>query len=260
LGVELSAMTASRRALIAIVAAVAVLLTAALATGFISEGLRLAVLLVVCSLIAVVAVLLPESARKSMKTPVGAFVAAVGVLALFIQTNPSDRTNPTTEKTNTQYLADLVRKGPFTETLPAPLVAGSLSDVRIADPSSAQKIDAVQLEITIDPTRAEDLGGLELQSFAHMETYSTREEAARRASQSLDDLRRRYQGTVSGKAESFCVDGGSGGDFWTCAGVRDFVYAEVTISPAPNATLPFATGTVGAMLRYVDRQTDPATV
>jgi hypothetical protein len=33
----------------------------------------------------------------------------------------------------------------------------------------------------------------------------------------------------------------------------------VTIAPAPNANLPFATGIVGAMLRYADRQTDLAT-
>jgi hypothetical protein len=191
---------------------------------------------------------------------VGAFVAAVGVLAIFIQTSPENQAGkPAKDNTNTQYLADLVRKGPFTETLPSPLVAGSLRDVGIADPSSAQKIDAVELEIKIDPAKAKDFGGLELQTFAHMEVYSTREEAARRGGASLDDLRRRYQGTVSGTAEKFCVDGGSGGDFWTCAGVRDFVYAEVTVSPAPNANLPFATGTVGAMLRYADRQTDLAT-
>ena len=255
-------MSIRRKVLIAAVTGLAILLTAALAARVISETWRVAVLLVICVLIAVVASLLPESVRKNMKTPVAAFVAAVGVLAIFIQTSPDNQVaKPEKDNTNTQYLADLVRKGPFTEALPPPLVAGSLLDVRIADPSSAQKIDAVQLEIKIDPVKAKDFPGLDLQTFAHMEVYSTREEAARRGSVSLDDLRRRYQGTVSGTAENFCVDGGGGvgGDFWTCAGVRDFVYAEVTLSPAPNANLPFATGTVGAILRYADRQTDLAT-
>jgi hypothetical protein len=259
-GLEPGVVTVRRKALVATLAGVAILLTAALAANLISETWRVAVLLVICLLIAAVASLLPESVRKNMKTPVGAFVAAVGVLAIFLQTNPDNQAaKPANDNTNTQYLADLVRKGPFTEPLPSPLVAGSLLDVRIADPSSAKKIDAVQLEIKIDPVKAKDFGGLDLQSFAHMEVYSTREEAARRGSASLDDLRRRYQGTVSGTAENFCVDGGNGGDFWTCAGVRDFVYVETTISPAPNANLPFATGTVGAMLRYADRQTDLAT-
>jgi hypothetical protein len=157
------------------------------------------------------------------------------------------------ESVNPQYLADLVRKGPFTESLPSPLVPGDLEDVNIADPSATGKLDAVQLAVTLDPVAADSPP--ELQTFAHMEVYPTRDDASRRGASSLEDLRKRYGGDVNGTAQSFCIDGGSAGDFWTCAGVRDFVYAEVTISPAPNANLPIATGTVGAMLRYAERQT-----
>jgi hypothetical protein len=161
------------------------------------------------------------------------------------------------EKTDPQYLADLVRKGPFTEELPSPLVSGALSDVRIADSSATGRLDAVQVEVTSDPALADSFP--DLQVFAHLETYSTSDDAAQRGESSLTDLRRRYGGDVDGTAESFCIDGGSAGNFWTCAGVRDFVYAEVTVTPAPNAILPMATGTVGAMLRYADRQARLAT-
>jgi hypothetical protein len=158
-----------------------------------------------------------------------------------------------TDSVNPQYLADLVRKGPFAESLPAPLLPGDLEDVKIADPGATGKLDAVQLAVTLDPVAANSFP--DLQTFAHMEVYPTRDDASQRGTTSLEDLRRRYGGDVDGTAQSFCIDGGSAGDFWTCAGVRDFVYAEVTISPAPNATLPIATGTVGAMLRYAERQT-----
>jgi hypothetical protein len=250
-------MTSDRKTLIAVVAGAAVLLTIALATRVVPAGWRVAVLVVVCLLIAAVATLLPEHVRRNLRTPAAAFVAAMGVLAIFIQTSPQQQA--TEERTNTRYLADLIRKGPFTETLPSPLVAGVLDEVRIADPGAARKVDATELEIRVDPVKGQESGVLDLQSFAHLEVYPTRAEAARRGGASLEELKRRYDGGVRGGPESFCVHGGTTGDFWTCASVRDFVYAEVTVSPAPNANLPFATGTLGALLRYADRQTDLAT-
>jgi hypothetical protein len=89
--------------------------------------------------------------------------------------------------------------------------------------------------------------------------YPTRAEAAARGGASLEELKLRYDGGVRGGPESFCVDGGGAGDFWTCASVRGFVYAEATVSPAPNANLPYATGIIRSLLRYADRQTDLAT-
>ena len=250
-------MTSDRKTLIAVVAGAAVLLTIALATRVVPAGWRVAVLVVVCLLIAVVATLLPEHVRRNLRTPVAAFVAAMGVLAIFVQTSPEQQAAG--EQTNTRYLAELIRRGPFTETLPDPLVAGALDEVRIAEPSAARNLSATKVEIEIDPARATDAGARELQTFAHLEVYPTRAEAAGRGGASLEELKRRYDGGVRGGPESFCVYGGGAGDFWTCASVRGFVYAEATVSPAPNATLPYATGIIGALLRYADRQTDLAT-
>jgi hypothetical protein len=257
LGLE---VTVSRKVFIAAGAAAAILLTGALAARFIHGYWRFAAFVVICLLIALVTWLLPASVRKDLKTPVGAFVAAVSVLAILVQTNPNNHEQKSEEaKTNTQYLADLVRKGPFTETLPSPLEAGSLRDAYVADPSSAQKLNAVELRIAINPVKAKAIGGLDLKSFAHMEVYPTREAAARRGNASLNDLRQRYGGTVTGTAENFCMDGGRGGDFWTCAGIRDYVYAEVTISPAAQCHPLVRHRNTGAMLRYADRQIDLAT-
>jgi hypothetical protein len=90
-----------------------------------------------------------------------------------------------------------------------------------------------------------------------MEVYPTEGDARTRGGDSMKALTARYEtGIDRGTPEGFCVDGGM---FWTCAGVRGFLYAEVTVSPNPNAYLPFTTETVGALLRYGDRMTKLAT-
>lgn len=184
----------------------------------------------------------------------GAFVATIGVLSIFLQPSSNEATR--SPRTNPYYLAELLRRGPFTEQLGAPLIPDGLAAVRIADASSAKKLTAVQLKIRVDHNGPNDPWS-ELQIFAHIESYATEQDARERGEASKDFLTRRYEtGIERANAESFCIHGDA---FWTCAGVRGFVYAEVTLSPNPNANLPIATDTLSALLRYGDRMTQLAT-
>jgi hypothetical protein len=189
-------------------------------------------------------------------TVLGAAVAApVGTLATRAL-GGDDRSRPP-ETTNTLYLAELVERGPFTETLPAPLVPDGLAPVNLSDPATLKKLGAAQLKIKT-PAKDEFAPA---SFFAHMEVYPTEADALERGGASMKDLSSRfYDGRLSGTPANFCLWAVHGSSpFWTCAGVSKFVYAEVTVSPNDNATQHFATDTVTALLRYCDRMTQLAT-
>ncbi len=242
-------MTRGQAVLVVLLTLCALALALTLGIGVVPRRWQLVGLFTTCLLVAAVAVLLPASLRVKMSPLVVAFVAAAGVVPVFVRPSGDE---PAATRTNTQYLADLVQKGPFTEPLTPPLMSEGLGPVRIADSSAAKKLSAVQLKVRADPKDA-----TEVNVFAHMEVYPTESDAQARARDSMNALTRRYEtGIDRGTPESFCVYGDA---FWTCAGVRKFVYAEVTVSPNPNAYLPFATETVAALLRYGDRMTLLAT-
>lgn len=228
-------------------ALVAIASVSALIVGIDSRPLRLTVLLVASTAIAVVVVLLPTTWRTRSALLVTAFLAAAGFLPILTNDSqePINGQEPT-KKVNAQYLADLIRKGPFTESLPTGLVAGEIVDVRISDASAARRLDAVQLMIT---ATLEDVG-----ANGYIETYGSPEEALSRANARLDELKTQYEGFggSQGTAESFCVVGNGE---WICGGYRGFVYAEASAYPYSNAFLPLASGTVSAELRYTDRMT-----
>jgi hypothetical protein len=75
--------------------------------------------------------------------------------------------------------------------------------------------------------------------FAHVDTevYPSPDDAAERAAASMDLLTELHQtGLERQSPQSFCVYSDVQ-NFWTCAGQRGFVYAEVTVSPGANAYL-----------------------
>jgi hypothetical protein len=224
-----------------VAALIAIASVIALIVGIDSRGLRLTVLLLASATIAVVVVLLPTTWRARSALLATAFLTAAGFLPILtINSEEPPR------KVNAQYLADLIRKGPFTEPLPSGFVAGQLVDVGIADPSAARRLDAVRLLITAS---LEGVG-----ANGYIETYGSREEAVIRARARLDGLKTQYGdfGGSQGTAESFCVEGNGE---WICGGYRGLVYAEASVHPAANAFLPRASGTVSAELRYADRMT-----
>jgi hypothetical protein len=242
-------VTPLRTAVVVVVAAAAAAAAVAAALVGASAWQRLALILA-CLLTAAVVVLLPPSLRARIGLFVGAFVAAAGVLTVFVQPAQDSADRP---RTNARYLADLVARGPFSEQLRAPLVGGEIAPIGIGDPSAAGRLTAVQVRVSAEPP--EDVP--DLQMLAHIEVYPSEEAARARATASKDLLQRLFDpGLDRGSLESFCV---ARDNSWTCAGSRRFVYAEVTLSPGPNAYRPFATETVAALLRYGDHMTALAT-
>jgi hypothetical protein len=158
---------------------------------------------------------------------------------------------------NPRYAAELIRRGPFEEKLPSYLEARGFEDAGIADPSAAQAIDTVQLVIRARPDEDPWANNGGTQVWAHFETYRTESEAEDRARHALEDAKERHSlSGVTAASDGFCGDGGA---FWTCHAHRGPTYVEVTMSPAPNATLSLARGTVAAMLNYADSRARLAT-
>lgn len=231
-------------------ACVAFVAVSLLVVGVDPRYLRLALLVLASAAIAGVVVLLPASWRARSALLVTAFLAAAGFLpALVTEPDTGGRDEPEA-KVNARYVAELIRRGPFTEQLPQGLVAGGLADVGIGDPSAAGRLDAVQLRITPTPEHATEGVG----AFSHVETYASANQAAERARAGLEQLKTQYAGFggSNGTPENFCV---AGNGEWICGGYRGLAYAEARVSPGANAYLPLATGTVSAQLRYADRMT-----
>jgi hypothetical protein len=245
-------MTRHRAVLLGLVIAAALALVVPLGLGVMSGWSQPLALFAACALVAAAVTALPPSSRKRLAPLVGAFVAAAGVLPLFVRP-AEDKDTPTQPRADVQYLAELVVDGPFTEELPDPLTVEGLAPVNIGDASAARKLSAAELEVASGPG---DLGVLD-GFFAHIEVYTSPEDAADRAAASMDLLTELHETGIERQTpQSFCVYGDG---FWTCAGQRGYVYAEVTVSPSANAFLPYATDSVDALLRYGDRMTRLAT-
>jgi len=165
---------------------------------------------------------------------------------------------------NTSYLSTLIGKEPFSEQLPEPLVSTGFEYVQINDTSASRRLSAVQLRLSLDQKTARALdpenGFSDLQTFAHIEVYKSKQDALERSKASRALLVARYPegvGLEPTTNKTFCINGDP--DFWTCAGSRGFAYAEVTLSPGSNANLGIANGTLSAMLKYADKVTALAT-
>ncbi|MEU8890429.1 hypothetical protein [Streptomyces sp. NPDC048442] len=157
-------------------------------------------------------------------------------------------------RVNTSYLADLIRKGPFLEPLPRPLLVKGIKDVQIADGSS--RIDAVALELEW-PSNPETFE-TGINASAHLETYREVVDAKKRSERRFNMLRDQYKefGAIHGTPEGFFL---SGNHETIAGGTRGYVYVEAYSLPDANAFIPVATGTVNAMLKYADKMTALAT-
>lgn len=146
------------------------------------------------------------------------------------------------------YLANLIRQGQFTERLPSPFEAGAIRDARIADPSAADRVDAVELTVKTPPDQP---------AFASIEVYPSIEQAEKRAHDARIGYAQRYGApNVGGTDRSFCIAiTNSPQGAWTCGASHLYAYAEATVTPGANVYRSRAVDTVAALLRYTDRQT-----
>jgi len=222
-----------------------VALLAALGADLVSGAIRVLCLFAACVVVALIIVVLPTKFRTGAGSFAAAFVAAAGVLPVFLS---NDDTPPTPQSAQPQvhanYLAELVRRGPFTEPLPPPLRVKVLRDVRVSDPSASGRLDAVWVDI--DASAEEGLG-----VFAMIEVYPSPSAAAKRKAARITGFRRVYPGD---RVYDNCFDEyGAHGAGWTCVAARGYAYAEAAVSPSDNAHMGLATGTLTALLRYTDR-------
>ncbi len=224
-------------------------LAAVLFAGVESRGVRVACLLLAGGAVAGVAALLPTSWRARTALVATTFVAAVGVLPVVMAEDPGPGPTPDTLSINADYLAQVLRQGPFTEPLPAPLVASGLADINIGDSSAAHRVDAVQLVLT---NSEQAPGPTAVAALAWIETYRSEDEAHARAEAAFSDAKERYDGFggFTGDAAGFCVVADT---YWLCGGSRGMTYAEVDLSPNPNSTNGLATSTLAALLDYSAR-------
>jgi hypothetical protein len=237
-----------RVGILAALALCLVALLAVLGADVVSGVLRVLCLFAACAVVALIVVVLPAKLRTTAGSFAAAFVAAAGVLPVFLSSDdpePAPRPTPSREsQVHAAYLAELVRRGPFTEPLPSPLRFGRLRDVRVSDPSASARLDAVWVDID---TRAEQ--GLSV--FALIEVYPSPSAAAKRKKARIDLFRRIYPGDT---VYDNCFDEyGAHGGGWTCVAARGHAYAEAAVSPSDTAHMGLATGTLTALLRYTDR-------
>ena len=196
-----------------------------------------------CVVVALIVVLLPTKFRATAGSFAAAFVAAAGVLPVFLSTDDTPPSPPPRQpQVHANFLAELVRRGPFTEPLPTPLRVEALREVRISDPSASGRLDAVWVDID---------AGKRLTVFAMIEVYPSPSAAAKRKAARIADFQRVYPGDA---VYDNCFDEhGAHGGGWTCVAARGHAYAEAAVSPSDNANMGVATGTLTALLRYADR-------
>ena len=243
-------VTARQPVRLSVLAALAVCLLSllvVLAADLVSGTARVICLFGACVVVAMLVVVIPTKLRKTAGSFAAAFVAAAGVLPVFLSgDDPAPPTSPTPSpqsKVHPAYLAELVRRGPFTEPLPSPLRVSRLRDVRINDPSASARLEAVWVDI--DETEE----GVSV--FAMIEVYPSHAAAAARKKARIDTFKRIYPGDA---VYDNCFDEyGAHGGGWTCVAARGYAYAEAAVSPSANAFMGFATGTLTALLRYTDR-------
>jgi hypothetical protein len=222
-----------------------------LGAGLVSGVARALCLFAACAVVGLIVVLLPVRLRTKAGSFAAAFVAAAGVLPVFLSSDESPPPPaPTPLRAHPQYLAELVRRGPFTEQLPGPLRAQAIESIEVGDPSAAARLDAVQVEIDTSAEQG-------LYAFALIEIYPSPAAAAKRKAARIALFERNYG---ANNVYDGCVDDyGAHGAGWTCVDARGYAYAEAAVSPSGNANTPLATGTLAALLRYTDRLTKVAT-
>ncbi len=169
----------------------AVIITAALALGFVSTpGRRYVCLLLAIGLLVGSVLQAPEKLKKRYSAPAAVLVAAMGVVPVLAGQGDTGAGQPATgaARVNARYLALLLEQGPFTEQLPYPLTpSGVEPGVRISETGAAARLTAVELKVDVDP----EAGGVD-GVFAHMESYLTEDEADERFVSSVDLLSQRY--------------------------------------------------------------------
>jgi hypothetical protein len=211
---------------------------------------RLAALVGAAAAVAGLVVLLPASLRARGRLLVAAFLAAIGVLPLVVRADDTPAAPPTAKAVNADYLARLIREGPFSEKLPDPLVAEpQLVVVTISGRGAAGIVSGVQVKIN-GPTDGSAGGG------AFLETYRSVQEAKDRVTARILELRDQMKPLWANEGDpekGYCIAGAA--DYWSCGAYRGDVVVEVNIFPSNNANHAVATGTVQAVLRYVDRMT-----
>ena len=195
---------------------------------------------------------LPELGRAAKWRIATVAAAVIGVVVPLViaggdstkERPAQSQQDPSAVRVHPQYLAELVRHGPFTESLPEPLRVRGIKNVEIGDPSAAARLDAIQVDVD---TRAEP----GRYAFALVEIYPTPAAAVKRKADRIALFKCNYGAK---NVYGGCVDDyGAHGGGWTCADARGFAYAEAAISPSDNAHTPLATGTLAALLRYTDR-------
>jgi hypothetical protein len=247
---EHGGVTARQPARLASLAALAVCLLSlliVLAADLVSGTARVFCLFAACVVVAVFVVAIPNRLRRTAGSFAAAFVAAAGVLPVFLSDDgpaaPPPPTPSPQSRVHPAYLAELVRRGPFTEPLPSPLRVSRLRSVRINDPSASARLEAVWVDI--DET-SEDVS-----VFAVIEVYPSPTAAAERKKARIETFKRIYPGDPV--SENCFDEYGAHGGGWTCVAARGYAYAEAAVSPSANAYMGFATGTLTALLRYTDR-------
>jgi hypothetical protein len=238
--------TPAQLAVLVVLAVCLLALLVVLAADLVSGTARVICLFGACVVVAAMVVVIPHQLRRTAGSFAAAFVAAAGVLPVFLAgDDPPAAPTPTPSadaRVHPAYLAELVRRGPFTEALPEPLRVSKLRDVRINDPSASSRLDAVWVDIDAEEG---------VYVFAMIEVYPSPTAAAERKEARIDSFKRIYPGDP---VYDNCFDEyGAHGGGWTCVAARGHAYAEAAVSPSANAVKGFATGTLTALLRYTDR-------
>ena len=240
--------TSAQLAILVVLTLCLLALLVVLAADFVSGTARVICLFGACVVVAGLVVVIPNQLRKTAGSFAAAFVAAAGVLPVFLSGDDPPPAAPPTPSAETRvhpaYLAELVRRGPFTEPLPPPLRVSRLRDVRINDPSASARLDAIWVDIDASA----EVG---LSVFAMIEVYPSPSAAAERVKARIDTFKRIYPGD---QVYDNCFDEyGAHGGGWTCVAARGYAYAEAAVGPSSTAVMGLATGTLTALLRYTDR-------
>ncbi|MGW8553770.1 hypothetical protein [Streptomyces tubercidicus] len=222
---------------------------------------RLLITVSACAIIVAITLLIPPTWRVRLGSVAGIFMAAAGVLPIFLIDPEGEKEGP---KADPLVLATYIEKGPFDQRLPEPLVMDGLTPANAGTEAGAKKLTAVRLKIKVKPEQAPlipgDNGTEQFAIWAHIEVYPTAKDAAARGSAHIKRLNR-YDTPTQTKAGigNFCFQGVNAAAYWDCGGVRGNSYAEVTLSPGDNAHLGMARDTVTALLNYSDSMARKAT-
>lgn len=213
-----------------------------LLTGVGASFTRVAMLLAASAGTAVVVVRIPASWRARTGLLVTAFATTAGLLPVMVGEGDAPG------RVNVSYMADLVRRGPFTERLPRPLTLLGFKDVLVSD--SLDKVDAVALDLTW-PDEYDPFQGFDGPN-AHIEIYDTPARAAERARERFATLRKQYpdSGPAQQTGTGYYVFTDS--ELWA-GGAKGHAYVEAYSFPPGNADLALVSGTITAVLRYTDR-------